>query len=525
MIRSDLNVRYKKIIGYVPQDDILLPELTVRENIMHSARIRLPANWKDVEIQNHVDILISCLQLSHVKDSLVGSAAAPVISGGQRKRVSIGLELGAAPMALFLDEPTSGLDASSASSIMTTLKELSRLGITVVTIIHQPRQEIFESLDNLLLFGAGRMIYQGQVGKVRNYFEEVGFRFPQYTNPADTILDIIAGQGHLYKKTGDTMINSLIEHWKNRQQNQMPPEENPIPIQDMQALQSSIKMRGAPWPRQAYFCFLRSVVQQYRLKSSFFTEIGVAALAGFLIGLAELKQEGINFRGLFHPPYDLLSSSLDYASIPQMSLLVGLSIGLIASSPGVKIFGEEKLVFWREAASGHNRFAYYIGKVLSTFPRMVLSNLHFSTLFLLLATPRISWGASFTANFLYFYCIYGLASCVSAITRREDGPLLATMTSLIVGVLNGMSPSLATVRTWHMTWLWRAAPGTWLSEAYFDQNVGGLGYLYQVEDAVHAVGYRLGDFRRDLGMLVVLGTIYRILAFGRLRVMNWRRQR
>ncbi|KAL8637416.1 MAG: hypothetical protein Q9228_005314, partial [Teloschistes exilis] len=191
--------KYKKIIGYVPQDDIVLPELTVRENILHSARIRLPSSWTDSQIQRHVDILISCLQLAHVKDSLVGSAATPVISGGQRKRVSIGIELAAAPMALFLDEPTSGLDATSASAIMMTLKELSRLNITVITIIHQPRAEIFESLDSLILFGKGRVIYQGLEQDVQPYFENLGFHFPYSSNPADTIMDIIAGQGHLYK--------------------------------------------------------------------------------------------------------------------------------------------------------------------------------------------------------------------------------------------------------------------------------------------------------------------------------------
>ncbi|KAL8687702.1 MAG: hypothetical protein Q9218_006202 [Villophora microphyllina] len=171
--------RYKKIIGYVPQDDIVLPELTVRENILHSARIRLPSSWTDAQIQRHVDILISCLQLAHVKDSLVGSAAKPVISGGQRKRVSIGIELAAAPMALFLDEPTSGLDATSASSIMMTLKELSRLNITVITIIHQPRAEIFESLDSLMLFGRGRVIYQGLERDVQPYFENLATRQTQ----------------------------------------------------------------------------------------------------------------------------------------------------------------------------------------------------------------------------------------------------------------------------------------------------------------------------------------------------------
>ncbi|KAI4266860.1 MAG: hypothetical protein L6R38_008512, partial [Xanthoria sp. 2 TBL-2021] len=501
--------KYKKIIGYVPQDDIVLPELTVRENILHSARIRLPSNWGDEQIQKHVDILISCLQLAHVKDSLVGSAAKPVISGGQRKRVSIGIELAAAPMALFLDEPTSGLDATSASSIMMTLKELSRLNITVITIIHQPRAEIFESLDSLLLFGKGRVIYQGPEREVQPYFQGLGFTFPTTGNPADTIMDIIAGQGHLYKTSGDTGIWPLIHNWKQCRGSRRfhsesaasststlantaaPPSLTNTPgfpstptlhptttnnkTAEALSLRRSIHSRGATFHKQVYHCLLRSLLQQYRLRSSFFFEIFLSALGGFLIGLAQFKAEGINFRGFFLPPYAVLSSSIDYSSVPLMAVLVGIAIGLVASSPGVKIFGEEKLVYAREAASGHNRFAYYLGKVLSTFPRMLLANLHFTALFMLLATPRIDWVSAFAANFLYFYAIYGLASILSMLCKREDGPLLAVMASLIVGILNGMSPNLSQVEEWHLLWFWRALPGTWLAEAYFDKNVGGLG--------------------------------------------------
>ncbi|KAI4280790.1 MAG: hypothetical protein L6R35_005823 [Caloplaca aegaea] len=536
-VPGDLN-KYKKIIGYVPQDDILLPELTVRENILHSARIRLPSNLGEVQIQKHVDNLISCLQLAHVKDSLVGNAVKPVISGGQRKRVSIGIELAAAPMALFLDEPTSGLDATSASSIMMALKELSRLNITIITIIHQPRAEIFESLDSLLLFGKGRVIYQGPERDVQAYFEHLGFRFPGSSNPADTIMDIIAGQGHLYKPSGDSGIWHLIHNWKHVQDSKTPrPDSSLSPLtstmqtpqlgtnsrtQQAISLGRSIRSRGAPIHKQIYHCFLRSLLQQYRLRSSFFFEIGVSTLGGFLIGLARFKSEGINFRGFYLEPYALLSSSIDYSSVPQMSLLVGIAIGLIASSPGVKIFGEEKLVYWREASSGHNRFAYYLGKVLSTFPRMFVACLHFTATFMLLATPRIDWGAAFLAHLLYFYTIYGLASILSMCTRREDGPLLAVMASLIVGVLNGMSPNLTVVADWRMTWLWRALPGTWLAEAYFDKNVGGLAYLYAVGDASQATGYRLGNFGWDCAVLGVIGTVYRGVAFGLMRVVDQR---
>jgi ABC-type multidrug transport system ATPase subunit len=517
--------KYRKIIGYVPQDDIVLPELTVRENILHSARIRLPRTWTDNEIQHHVDILISCLQLSHVTHSLVGSPGAPVISGGQRKRVSIGMELAAAPMALFLDEPTSGLDATAAASIMSTLKALTRLGMTIVTIIHQPRQEIFESLDSLVLLGAGRMIYLGPQAGIQPHFEGLGFTFPEHGNPADTMGDIIAGEGRLYKPKGDASIQPLIEHWANHQRSSTLDKVSTLSMAEGKALTATIKTRGAHLWKQMYFCYMRSLLQQYRMKSSFFFELGTGAMAGFLIGLAEVNSNGNNFRGIYVSPYEPLSSSIDYASVPQMALLVGLAVGLTASAPGVKIFGEEKLVYWREAAAGHNRFAYYMGKVLSTIPRMVLANFHFTTLFLLLATPRIIWFAAFAANLLYFYCIYGLASVLSMITRREDGPLLAVMSSLIVGVLNGMSPTLAKVRSWHMVWLWRASPGTWLAEAYFTENITPLRYLYQVDMAAKGIGYLFWYFTDDCLMLLAIGTIYRMVAFLGLRFMYPSKQR
>ena len=515
--------KYKKVIGYVPQDDVVLSELTVRENILHSARVRLLSYWDEKHIQHHVELVLKCLKLLHVQHSPVGSTAAPIISGGERKRVSIGMELAAAPMALFLDEPTSGLDATSASSIMAILKAVSLLGITVVTIIHQPRHEIFEALNSVLLLGAGRVVYSGKVAEAQGCLEDCGFHFPEGRNPADTMMDIIAGQGHMYKKSGDTDVMHLIEQWKYRQDaiRATAISHSPSPFEgEVIALDRTIQMRGAPWYRQTYFCLCRSFVQQYRLLPSLFAEIGVATLTGFLLGLADSTEHGINFRGIYLPPYELLSSSVDYSTVPQMSLLVALAIGIIASSPGVKIFSEEKLMYAREASAGHNRFAYYLGKVFSTLPRIVLSTLHFTMPFIYLATPRISWGAAFTANLLYLYCIYGLASCVSMVTKREDGPLIATMVSLTVAIISGVKPTLHTVGGWHMTWLWRSSPGTWLSEAYFTENVTPFRYLYQIDLAASATGYSLDGFGLDLAVLFLLGTVYRLLAFGMLRMFN-----
>lgn len=518
--------RYKKIIGYVPQDDIVLPELTVRENILHSAKIRLPSNWRGKEVHDHVDALIECLELSHVKHSLVGSTAKPVISGGQRKRTSIAMELAACPMALFLDEPTSGLDATSAGHVMKILKVLSRLGITIVTIIHQPRQEIFESIDDLILLGNGRLIYQGKNCDVQTYFERTGFIFPEHTNPADTITDIITGEGRQYKRVGETSKDSLIEHWHNLRDSRIPdPNSRVSTLEENTALRRSIRNRGAPFYRQIHYCLMRSFLQQYRNMSAWWFEMGLAALAGFLVGLALNSKDGDDFRGLFIGDYAMLSSALDYQTIPILALLVAISIGLITASPGVKIFGEEKLVYWREAASGHNKFAYYIGKVISTLPRILIGCIHFTTFFMMLATPRISWWKAFIANLLYFYDIYGLASCVSMVTRREDGPLLAVMASLIVGVLSGMAPLLSQVKKWHMLWLWRSSPGVWIAEVYFSEGVMPLGHLYQIADAAKRTGITLGRFQFCLLMLFAIGSAYRVVAFFGLILVKRYKQR
>lgn len=462
---------YKKLIGYVPQDDIVLPELTVRENILHSARCRLPASWRDTAVQDHVDSLIACLNLTHVQHSRVGDANKPVISGGQRKRVNIGLELAAAPMAIFLDEPTSGLDATSAASIMRLLKAISRLGVTTIAIVHQPREQIFYGFDRLMLLAQGRSVYSGPTNNVQNYFENLGFVFPQRGNPADIIIDIATGDGAQYTLSHthrDVDVRNLIDHWDKRGQycicTQHLTTASPATrrfrrtsnqsisstAEQEESLRQTMQARGATRLAQIYYCTKRALTQQIRQAGSFFFEIAVGALAGGIIGLSAFGSQGHLFQGLYHAPFTLLSSAVDYQSVPQIGLLGAMAIGLAASAPGVKVFGEEKLVYYRETASGHSRFAYYVGKVLSTLLRIVLSSFHFTVFFGVLATPLMGFGQMFVANFMYFWCIYGLAGCVAMVSKREDGPLLAVFASLVIGILGGVAPPLSKVKVWRL---------------------------------------------------------------------------
>ncbi|KAK7756234.1 hypothetical protein SLS62_001828 [Diatrype stigma] len=538
--------KYKKLIGYVPQDDVVLPELTVYENILHSARIRLPRSWRNAEIRAHVDSVVDCLELSHVRDSLVGSVGKPVISGGQRKRVSIGMELAAAPMAIFLDEPTSGLDATAASSIMGTLKALARLGISVIVIIHQPRAEIFEMLDDLILLANGQIIYEGPEAEVRAYFDGAGFILPEHGNLGDIVTDIITGNGRAYmpRGGGDISKDTLITHWNNSRQNAQVRGRSVSNVgsasgssgggdghghhsstsvlnlndilskrQSTRPIRHLVRRRGAPLHKQTWLCLQRAFVQQYRSKTAFWSEMGLASIGGFLLGIAMSSKEGIYFIGLYHPPLDVLSVATDLLSVPQLALLVAIAIGLVAGAPGVRVFSEELLLHRREAEAGHSRLAYFVAKTVSAVPRMAVACLHFSTILLLFAVPVLGWGIAFVTNLLYFYCVYGLASCVSMIIRREDAPLFATMLALIAGIMCGAAPTLADVRSWGIVWLWRASPGVWLAELYFGEMVVPFDYLYDIKLAADATGYHLGRGWYNVLVLFGIGSAYRFVAY------------
>eukprot|EP00929_Paragymnodinium_shiwhaense_P005194 TRINITY_DN10682_c0_g3_i2.p1 TRINITY_DN10682_c0_g3~~TRINITY_DN10682_c0_g3_i2.p1 ORF type:complete len:783 (+),score=145.19 TRINITY_DN10682_c0_g3_i2:66-2414(+) len=185
----------KSMVGFVPQDDVVYQNLTVREQIYFSARLRNEVGLSKKRLRNITDDVLSVMQIDHIQNSITGGVECRGISGGQRKRVNIGLELAAQPSLLFLDEPTSGLDATSSLAVCFSLKKMCQLGMTSIMVIHQPRYSLFTLFDDVLLLGkGGRVCYLGNSFGAKPYFESVGFRMPANENPADWFMDIISGE-------------------------------------------------------------------------------------------------------------------------------------------------------------------------------------------------------------------------------------------------------------------------------------------------------------------------------------------
>ena len=179
--------KIKKISGFVFQDDIILRTMTVYEALYMSALLKLPETTSIEEKKKIVDKMISTLHLENCKDTIVGDSILKGISGGERKRLSVGMEMIMNPSIIFLDEPTSGLDTYTAYSLIKSLKNLTEEGRTVVATIHQPSSEILRLFDDMILLNHGKIVYQGEVKNLVPYFDNIGYKCPEYTNPSDFI--------------------------------------------------------------------------------------------------------------------------------------------------------------------------------------------------------------------------------------------------------------------------------------------------------------------------------------------------
>ncbi|KAK3032589.1 hypothetical protein RJ639_037353 [Escallonia herrerae] len=201
----------KRRAGFVAQDDILYPHLTVTETLIFTALLRLPKSLTRDEKVQHVEHVITELGLTRCQSSMIGGPLFRGISGGEKKRVSIGQEMLINPSLLLLDEPTSGLDSTTAQRIMTTVKRLASGGRTVITTIHQPSSRLYHMFDKVVLLSEGCPIYYGPASSALEYFSSIGFSTSITVNPADLLLDLANGIGPDSMLVGEQVDNSEQE--------------------------------------------------------------------------------------------------------------------------------------------------------------------------------------------------------------------------------------------------------------------------------------------------------------------------
>ena len=192
---AKMNKAVKRRMAFVSQDDLLHQSLTVEESLTYIALLRLPKSWPKAKKLGRVERVIDVLRLDRARNTVIGNGTTQRgVSGGERKRTSVGCELLTNPSLMLLDEPTSGLDSTIALQLVQSLRDLAHDGRAIITSIHQPSSRLLYQFDSILLLSEGRSMYYGSAAGCSSYFDALGFRVPLGISTSEFILDLASSE-------------------------------------------------------------------------------------------------------------------------------------------------------------------------------------------------------------------------------------------------------------------------------------------------------------------------------------------
>ncbi|KCV72349.1 hypothetical protein H696_01742 [Fonticula alba] len=372
----------RRLSAYVTQDDVLIASFSVRETILFSARMRLPHKVPESAKIARVNYLIKLLGLSSCAETRISQ-----VSGGQRRRTAIAVELVTSPRILFLDEPTSGLDSFTAYSVMRSLRSIARSGCTVITTIHQPSSDLFSLFDRLVLLHSGQTVFSGSAKESITYFTKIGYPCPAFTNPADHLLALLHYDEHSHEDSEekaespqdrfDRRVRHILHCWRvhtrerrllEAQQSSLPSggpadslaEENPLLVPD-----PLVDAPSLPLWRELWLLLTRSMLDTIRSPSSLHIRMLQALAVSILFGTVYYKL-GTH-----------VSSVQSRTGMLFGALISVLLNGMMAL---ILTFPVERAVFFREQqhSRSYRIFNYYMSKFLTDIPFALLQAILFS---------------------------------------------------------------------------------------------------------------------------------------------------
>lgn len=411
--------RLDGVIGYVPQDDLLVEELTVFENLWYAASLCFAGMTKE-EITSVVNQTLNTLGLYEKKDSRLGSPLNKVISGGQRKRLNIALELIREPSVLFLDEPTSGLSSGDSENVMELLHELTLRGKLVITVIHQPSSEIFKGFDNVLVLDLeGHLVFYG------NPIESI-VHFKTLEAQINSGIAECPACGMVNPETIFNIIETRVvdEYGRYTDQRKVSPAEwaeafrrtAPAGTLREETSEPYSSLRRPSWLKQAVIFLSRDLRSKLANRQYMLLTLLEGPVLGLILSyiiryIADPSSEEYIFRENENIPIFIF-----------MSIIVALFLGLTISAE--EIFRDRKMLR-REHFLHLSRSSYLVSKmsVLATISALQVF------LFLIVANPVLEIRGLF---FPYWLALFTTAFCANMIGLNISSALNSAVTIYIV---------------------------------------------------------------------------------------------
>ncbi|CAO2211715.1 unnamed protein product [Urochloa humidicola] len=447
---------FSRISGYCEQSDIHSPNLTVYESLKFSAWLRLPSNIKPHQRDMFINEVMSLVELTDLKNAMVGTPGATGLSAEQRKRLTIAVELVASPSIIFMDEPTTGLDARAAAIVMRTVRKTVDTGRTVVCTIHQPSIEIFESFDELLLMKrGGQLIYSGLLGPLSSnmikYFEAIPGvpRINKGQNPAAWMLDI---SSHI------TEYEIGVDYAEIYRSSSLY-RENRLLIDELE--QPEPNTEDLHFPEGYWQNFTTQCVACLWKQSCAYWKNSEHNVVRFINTFAVSIMFGI----VFWKIGSTIKDEQDVFNILGIVYGSALFLGFMNCSILQPVVAMERVVLYREKAAGmYSTMAYAIAQVSVELPYMLVQVLIFSSI----VYPMIGFelkAGKFFWFFLYlvmsfmYYTLYGMMT-VALTPNIEIAMGLSFLIFIFWNVFSGFIIARELMPLW-WRWVYWADPAAW----------------------------------------------------------------
>ncbi|XP_053980636.1 ATP-binding cassette sub-family G member 1-like [Hylaeus volcanicus] len=398
--------RLRKLSCYIMQKDLLQPMLTVFEALQFAVDLKLGKTSREEKLTAIEDVL-EILRLKRAKDTITER-----LSGGEKKRLSIALELVNNPAVIFLDEPTSGLDEISAAQCIDLLVRLARLGRTVICSLHTPSASIFSKFDHTYVVAGGQCIYRSTVDNLVPFLRQVGIECPKHYNPADFVIEVSAGD--------------YGTEWTSRMINLVDTELPIVPIcrPTQREFQLPKEMPRLSWCDQFVILSRRMTLQLWRNKNYMYLKIGLHVFLGFIIGALFLNVGNDGSKTLFNFGFCFACLIL-FLYVPMLPVLLHFP-------SEVQLVKREYFNMWYKLSP------YYCAFTVMNIPVQVLvSTIYLSMVYIITGQPlelfrcAMFFGVCFICMFIAESMALAIASTLNIVNGTFVGPAISVPLMLL----------------------------------------------------------------------------------------------